>query len=262
MIDNSGRFNNSGHVFHLTPTQVAVIKKESRSRKEFSVQVQVRIGLLETTSPQEDNFPPGVVVRMNGQDCFCVPSTPLPTSSGTRGSPIDVTRFVCLDPSEKNIVQVTYLPHFQPYVVAVYLVRARSWEDLLKKLKLKGRRNSYYTQGMSKCSRTLFQSKHGIFSVQQKLRADDNEIATTHLRVHLVCPLGKMRMSNPCRAVTCQHVQCFDASTYLQLNEKSSKWICPVCNMPALFKDLVIDEYAGFNYLISFFLLIFFKDIL
>lgn len=83
--------------------------------------------------------------------------------------------------------------------------------------------------------------------VQQKLRTDlDNEIATTHLRVHLVCPLGKMRMSNPCRAMTCQHVQCFDASIYLQMNEKSSKWICPVCNKPALFDDLAIDEYVHF----------------
>lgn len=30
----------------------------------------------------------------------------------------------------------------------------------------------------------------------------------------------------------------------LALNEKSGKWICPVCNKPALFDDLQIDSYT------------------
>jgi hypothetical protein len=30
----------------------------------------------------------------------------------------------------------------------------------------------------------------------------------------------------------------------LALNEKSNKWICPVCNKPAVFEDLQIDSYT------------------
>jgi hypothetical protein len=30
----------------------------------------------------------------------------------------------------------------------------------------------------------------------------------------------------------------------LALNEKAGKWICPVCNKPALFDDLQIDSYT------------------
>jgi hypothetical protein len=57
--------------------------------------------------------------------------------------------------------------------------------------------------------------------VKEKLNEDaDSEIATTMLRVSLICPLGKMRMSTPCRASTCMHLQCFDASLYLQMNER------------------------------------------
>lgn len=71
----------------------------------------------------------------------------------------------------------------------------------------------------------------------------DGEIATTCLRVSLMCPLGKMRMTTPCRAVTCQHLQCFDASLFLQMNERKPTWNCPVCDKPALYDNLVIDGY-------------------
>lgn len=71
----------------------------------------------------------------------------------------------------------------------------------------------------------------------------DSEIATTSLRVSLACPLGKMRMSTPCRASTCSHLQCFDASLFLQMNERKPTWSCPVCDKPALYDNLVIDGY-------------------
>ena len=29
-----------------------------------------------------------------------------------------------------------------------------------------------------------------------------------------------MRMTHPCRSISCNHLQCFDAGTYLQMNEK------------------------------------------
>ena len=45
----------------------------------------------------------------------------------------------------------------------------------------------------------------------------------------------------PIRAVTCSHIQCFDALLYLQMNEKKPAWICPVCDKPALFSHLIID---------------------
>lgn len=78
--------------------------------------------------------------------------------------------------------------------------------------------------------------------VKEKLSDDgDCEIATTSLRVSLMCPLGKMRMTTPCRPHTCGHLQCFDASLFLQMNERKPTWNCPVCDKPALYDNLVID---------------------
>ena len=54
---------------------------------------------------------------------------------------------------------------------------------------------------------------------------------------------GKMRMSMPCRPTTCDHLQCFDASLFLMMNEKKPTWTCPVCDSPAKYDDLMVDGY-------------------
>ena len=58
--------------------------------------------------------------------------------------------------------------------------------------------------------------------------------------VHTV-QLGKMRLMIPCRALTCSHLQCFDATLYIQMNEKKPTWVCPVCDKKAPYEHLIID---------------------
>lgn len=112
--------------------------------------------------------------------------------------------------------------------MAVYLVSRLSSTDLLQRLRNKGVRPSEYTRGL----------------IKDKLSEDaDMEIATTSLKVSLVCPLGKMRMQLPCRATSCSHLQCFDASLFLQMNERKPTWVCPVCDKPILYENLAIDGY-------------------
>lgn len=82
-----------------------------------------------------------------------------------------------------------------------------------------------------------------LSTVQDKLKEDgDSDVATTVLRVSLICPLGKKRMINPCRPNTCTHLQCFDAFSYLEMNEVKPRWQCPVCNKPGLYENLFIDR--------------------
>lgn len=59
-----------------------------------------------------------------------------------------------------------------------------------------------------------------------------------------VTQLGKMRLMIPCRALTCSHLQCFDATLYIQMNEKKPTWVCPVCDKKAPYEHLIIDGYA------------------
>ncbi|TNN68982.1 E3 SUMO-protein ligase PIAS1 [Liparis tanakae] len=110
--------------------------------------------------------------------------------------------------------------------MAVYLVKQQSSTVLLQRLRAKGIRNPDHSRAL----------------IKEKLTADpDSEIATTSLRVSLLCPLGKMRLMIPCRALTCSHLQCFDATLYIQMNEKKPTWVCPVCDKKAPFEHLIID---------------------
>lgn len=69
----SQRQQDNTFVFHLTPQQATAIgmSRDMRpgSKVEYTVQVQLRFCLLETTSEQEDCFPPGVIVKVNNKLC-------------------------------------------------------------------------------------------------------------------------------------------------------------------------------------------------
>lgn len=63
------------------------------------------------------------------------------------------------------------------------------------------------------------------------------------VKVSLVCPLGLTRMNLPCRGTQCGHLECFDGSLFLQMNELTPKWICPICHEIIPYQDLVVDGY-------------------
>ena len=114
-----------------------------------------------------------------------------------------------------------------PYTISIYLVEKLSPDDLLKKLKLRGQRDPQVTRNV----------------IAAKLEDKDDEISTSSVKVTMACPLSMMRINFPCRASTCDHLQCFDADMYIRMNEKKPKWVCPVCNKPAYFEHLFLDGF-------------------
>ncbi|NXJ72490.1 PIAS2 ligase, partial [Rostratula benghalensis] len=143
------------------------------------------------------------------------------------GRPLNITSLVRLSSAVPNQISISWASEIgKNYSMSVYLVRQLTSAMLLQRLKLKGIRNPDHSRAL----------------IKEKLTADpDSEIATTSLRVSLMCPLGKMRLTIPCRAVTCTHLQCFDAVLYLQMNEKKPTWICPVCDKKAAYESLILD---------------------
>uniref|UniRef100_A0A286X9N8 Protein inhibitor of activated STAT 2 n=1 Tax=Cavia porcellus TaxID=10141 RepID=A0A286X9N8_CAVPO len=143
------------------------------------------------------------------------------------GRPLNITSLVRLSSAVPNQISISWASEIgKNYSMSVYLVRQLTSAMLLQRLKMKGIRNPDHSRAL----------------IKEKLTADpDSEIATTSLRVSLTCPLGKMRLTIPCRAVTCTHLQCFDAALYLQMNEKKPTWICPVCDKKAAYESLILD---------------------
>ncbi|KAM6979791.1 E3 SUMO-protein ligase PIAS1 [Aplochiton taeniatus] len=231
--DNSQRFQETCFAFALTPQQVQQISSSmdiSGTKCDFTVQVQLRFCLSETSCPQEDHFPPNLCVKVNGKPCN-LPGYLPPTKNGVEpkrpSRPINITSLVRLSTTVPNTIVVSWTAEIgRSYSMAVYLVKQQSSTVLLQRLRSKGIRNPDHSRAL----------------IKEKLTADpDSEIATTSLRVSLLCPLGKMRLMIPCRALTCSHLQCFDGTLYIQMNEKKPTWVCPVCDKKAPYEHLIID---------------------
>jgi len=229
-------YNDGSFSFHLTPQQADDIASHHDGRVgaklEFPVQIQMRLCMLETSCPQEDHFPPNITVRVNNKNCQ-LPNPIMSTKPGVEPrrppKPVNITPLCRISPVCSNAVHISWAVELgRAYCTSICLVRRLSSQDLLNRLKSRGHKNADFTRGL----------------IKEKLSAGlEDEIASTSLKCSLQCPLGKCRMQLPCRATTCQHLQCFDASLYIQMNERKPTWVCPVCDKPAFYGSLVIDGY-------------------
>lgn len=57
-------------------------------------------------------------------------------------------------------------------------------------------------------------------------------------------PVSTLRITTPCRSMICTHNRCFDAESFLQLQEQAPTWQCPICNKTISFEALAVDEYV------------------
>lgn len=60
----------------------------------------------------------------------------------------------------------------------------------------------------------------------------------------LKCPLSTLRIQVPCRSIICTHNQCFDASSFLELQKQAPTWTCPVCSKSTSFESLQVDQFV------------------
>uniref|UniRef100_A0A8C2SXM9 Protein inhibitor of activated STAT 2 n=1 Tax=Coturnix japonica TaxID=93934 RepID=A0A8C2SXM9_COTJA len=217
------RFQEKFFIFALTPQQVREICISRDflpgGRRDYTVQVQLRLCLAETSCPQEDNYPNSLCIKVNGK-LFPLPGYAPPPKNGIEqkrpGRPLNITSLVRLSSAVPNQISISWASEIgKSYSMSVYLVRQLTSAMLLQRLKMKGIRNPDHSRAL----------------IKEKLTADpDSEIATTSLRVSLMCPVSK--------AGNCH---CFDAALYLQMNEKKPTWICPVCDKKAAYESLILD---------------------
>uniref|UniRef100_A0A6I8PLV4 E3 SUMO-protein ligase PIAS4 n=1 Tax=Ornithorhynchus anatinus TaxID=9258 RepID=A0A6I8PLV4_ORNAN len=212
---NNEKLQESPCTFVLTPRQVELIRNS-------------RICYTDTSCPQEDQYPPNITVKVNQNYCSVPGYYPSNKPGGEPKRPcrpINLTDLIFLS-SATNHITITWGNYGKSYSVGLFLVQQLTSAELLQSLKNIGFKPPELCRAF----------------VKEKLRLDpDSEIATTRIRVSLICPLVKMRLSMPCRAQTCAHLQCFDGVFYIQMNEKKPTWTCPVCDKPAPFDQLIID---------------------
>lgn len=71
----------------------------------------------------------------------------------------------------------------------------------------------------------------------------DLEVVAESVTVNLRCPMSGCRMKIAGRFKPCIHMGCFDLETFVELNQRSRKWQCPVCLKNYSLEHIIIDPY-------------------
>ncbi|OTB20550.1 hypothetical protein K445DRAFT_51314 [Daldinia sp. EC12] len=151
--------------------------------------------------------------------------------------PVDITPFLRLKQANyTNKVEFTYAlttkvrkpkasRKTQKFYLALYVCKTHPIEELVTKIKAKRISKASVIREISK-------------------KANDPDVVATSQNLSLKCPLSYARLKVPCRGITCNHIQCFDANSFMQLQEQGPTWSCPICSKAAPFDTLAIDEYV------------------
>ncbi|KAK4115157.1 hypothetical protein N656DRAFT_766425 [Canariomyces notabilis] len=188
------------------------------------------------TGPQDIAFPYQCELKVNGGEIKANLRGVKNKPGSTR--PVDITDSLRLKPtSYSNNVELTYAltqkvssaplnvkAPTEKFYLTVIVCKTVPVETLVSQIQKKIRKESVVAEITKK--------------------ANDPDVVATSQNLSLKCPITYMRLKVPCRGLGCNHIQCFDATSYLQLQEQGPQWICPICNKPAPYDQLAIDEYA------------------
>ncbi|OAA71887.1 Zinc finger domain-containing protein, MIZ-type [Akanthomyces lecanii RCEF 1005] len=179
----------------------------------------------EAIGVQDISFPHQSEIRVNGSEVKANLRGLKNKPGSTR--PVDITQALRLKPSNyMNTVDFTYALTTKKFYILANLCQVYTVAELAK--------------GISTRRRI---PKDSVIAELNK-KAQDPDVVATSSVLSLKCPLSYMRLDVPCRGMGCSHIQCFDATSYLQLQEQGPQWLCPICNKPTPYEQLAVDEYV------------------
>ncbi|OAG35373.1 hypothetical protein AYO21_10444 [Fonsecaea monophora] len=178
-------------------------------------------------------FPHNVELKCNGTD-IKANLKGLKNRPGTT-RPVDITSFIKKKPANyPNSVDMIYALTIkdksppQKFYLVVNLVLQKSIDTMVADI----RRGRVIT-------------KDQVIREMRRKAEDPDEIVATSMVLSLKDPVGYTRITTPCRGIGCNHVQCFDAALYLQLQEQAPTWTCPICNKAVPWEQLALDQYVN-----------------
>ncbi|KAL5961717.1 E3 SUMO-protein ligase PIAS2 [Taenia solium] len=256
--------------FRINSDQAETITYHSHrlddNRREFGVQVLMRFGKLEPSvlsdvvastsdsrepalAPFADSMPIHLNIFVNVKQASLPPLLPTcrPNMDGRRyARPVNITPLLRVSPSVSNHVKLSWSHDYSTFsynFFAIYLVQKHSTKELCEALRTHAYRPAPVVQKqiVGKLASTVTSCGVGSGSGTVEESDDDDLQIQNTLPVQLLCPLSKCRIKLPVRGQRCQHIQCYDADTYLLINERKPAWKCPVCDSLAPFHELFVD---------------------
>ncbi|XP_010541343.1 PREDICTED: E3 SUMO-protein ligase SIZ1-like isoform X2 [Tarenaya hassleriana] len=71
----------------------------------------------------------------------------------------------------------------------------------------------------------------------------DIEVVADYFTVNLRCPMSGSRIKVAGRFKPCAHMGCFDLEVFVELNQRSRKWQCPICLKNYSLEHIIMDPY-------------------
>ncbi|KAG0519624.1 hypothetical protein BDA96_08G002700 [Sorghum bicolor] len=71
----------------------------------------------------------------------------------------------------------------------------------------------------------------------------DIEVVADSVSVNLRCPMTASRIQIAGRFKPCAHMGCFDLEAFIEINQRSRKWQCPICLKNYSLENIIIDPY-------------------
>ncbi|KAG2226595.1 hypothetical protein INT45_005081 [Circinella minor] len=179
----------------------------------------------DTNQPQVIEFPEICEIQVNNEPVFSGQNL-----RGIKGSPgtihpPNISRHIRVGEGTQT-VQLSYATSSSKFVACVRLVRRHTVESLVE--------NLIETRNIDK-NEVLEK-----FEQQQ----EESDIVIDSETLSMKCPLGFTRIQTPIRSKTCSHAQCFEAFTFLKMNEQTPTWTCPKCSRSInSYEDLFVDGY-------------------
>ena len=164
----------------------------------------------------DDNLPPNLIMHINSQNVSHLP-VPKPCTRQQMdlvriGREIDITSYCMFNPMLSNELSITW--SYRPenaelhskyataqYALHIFLVQHMNVDELCEHIKMKPAK-SY---------------REDLVKLVARARATDRDLGleVSDQILKLKCPIDQRRLRTPIRAVTCQHLQCFDLSNYI-----------------------------------------------
>ncbi|RPB05779.1 hypothetical protein L873DRAFT_1825051 [Choiromyces venosus 120613-1] len=181
-------------------------------------------GITAYTKDTDITFPHQVELRVNDVQISGLNLRGLKNRPGST-RPADITDYLNKKPGYRNQVTLTYALTQKKFAFVVNYVKTESVEKLVEHLR----------NGASITKETVVADM-----IKQN---EDSELVATSSIMSLKCPLSTLRINLPIRSTFCTHMQCFDATSFLQLQQQAPTWSCPTCNKSINWKALVVDQY-------------------
>ncbi|CAL1403387.1 unnamed protein product [Linum trigynum] len=226
--DGTNPVQNIEKSFHLTRADKDLLTKPE-------IDVQAWCILLNDKVPFRMQWPQHADLQVNGVPVRAInrPGSQLLGANGRDDGPI-------ITPCTKDGINKISLSGFDAriFCLGVRIVKRRTLQQILGLIP-KESDGEQFEDALSRVCRCV----GGGAPTDGADSDSDLEVVADSITVNLRCPMSGSRMKVAGRFKPCVHMGCFDLDVFVELNQRSRKWQCPICLKNYSLDSVIVDPF-------------------